>query len=58
MSLKETLLFCVDIDNETLFEQTLVFDETIFMKLVNSKGNEDKRNKEQLNIAEMKMMDI
>lgn len=58
MSLKETLLFCVDIDNETVFEQTLVFDETIFMKLVNSKGNEDKRNKEQLNIAEMKMMDI
>lgn len=52
--LEETIKFCVD-DNcsgRTVFEQEIKFDETRFMNLLNKKGNENKRQRRLLDIAE------
>ena len=60
-TLKESMKFCIDDiskNSKTVFEQRIEFDETLFMNLVNKKGNENKRQQWLLDIANELMVGI
>lgn len=52
--LKESIKFCIDDwnnNNKTIFEKTIDFDETYFSNLIRKVGNEDKRNRRLIDLA-------
>lgn len=53
-TLKETMQFCVDdiARRSTVYERTVEFSETYFQNLLNKAGNEGKRQKQYLDMAE------
>ena len=59
-TLKETMEFCVDDmrTNTEIYKRCISFDENHFMNIVNKAGNEDKRQKKLLDIANELMHDI
>ena len=55
--LTESMMFCVDdiLTGQTFFEKEIVFDETYFMNVINSKKSEKYRNQHLLDIAQSLM---
>lgn len=51
--LTESIKFCVDdrSENKTVFEKRIVFDETYFPNLIAKSSNEDKRNRQLIDLA-------
>lgn len=58
--LKESIKFCIDDsnNNKTIFEKTIVFDETYFPNLIRKEGNEDKRDTWLIDLAAVNLPPI